>query len=151
MTEKAKNKHLFWAGVLTSVISLMHIGIVLGGPDWYRFFGAGEGMAQQVEAGLALPVITTLIIAFVLAMWALYAFSGAGLIPGLPLQKSVLIVISFIFMLRGLFGIPLVILVDDPYLNELSEKMMFMAVSSLICLGFGFLYIKGTWKLIFAQ
>lgn len=151
MTGKIKNNHLYWAGVLTTIISLMHFGIVLGGPDWYRFFGAGEGMAQQAEAGLALPVITTLIIAFVLAMWALYAFSGAGLIPVLPLQKSVLIATSTIFLLRGLLGIPLVILIDDPYLNELREKMVFMVLSSLICLGFGFLYIKGTWRLIIAQ
>ncbi|WP_194775710.1 hypothetical protein [Pararhodonellum marinum] len=144
MTENQPNRYLYWAGILTAFISVMHIGIVLGGPDWYRYFGAGEGMAQQAEAGLALPAITTLGIALILGIWSLYAFSGAGLIGKLPLLKPVLNIVSGIFLLRGLLGIPFVLFMDHPYLNELQEKMTFMVVSSLICLGFGVLYFLGT-------
>jgi putative oxidoreductase len=143
------NQYLFWAGILTALIALTHIGIVIGGPEWYRFFGAGEGMAQLAEAGFVQPAITTLMIAIILGIWSLYAFSGAGLIGRLPLLKPVLILIMSVFLLRGLFGIPIVMLVDQPYLNELRDKMVFMVVSSLICLGFGILYAKGVWKLIF--
>lgn len=143
------NKYLFWAGIFTTLIALTHVGIVIGGPDWYRFFGAGEGMAQLAEAGLVQPVITTLVIAIILGIWTLYAFSGAGLIGRLPLLEPVLILITSVFLLRSLLGIPLVMLVDHPYLNELRDKMVFMVVSSLICLGFGILYAKGIWKLIF--
>ncbi|WP_373521946.1 hypothetical protein [Aquiflexum sp.] len=145
------NQHLFWAGILTALISITHIGIVIGGPEWYRFFGAGERMAQQAEAGLALPVMITLTIALILGIWAIYAFSGAGLISRLPLLKPVLILITSVFLLRGILGIPMVMLVDHPYLNELRDKIVFMVVSSLICLGFGILYAKGTMKLIFRQ
>jgi putative oxidoreductase len=145
--KKPMNKELFLAGILTAMISFMHIGIVLGGPDWYRFFGAGEGMAQQAEAGLALPIITTLSIAMIMGIWSLYAFSGAGRIRRLPLLRPVLVLITTIFILRGLLGIPLVLVIDDPYLNELEEKMTFMVVSSLICLGFALLYAKGTMRL----
>ncbi|WP_373493109.1 hypothetical protein [Aquiflexum sp.] len=142
------NRQLYWAGILTALIAIIHIGIVIGGPEWYRFFGAGEGMAQQAEAGLALPVMITLMIALILGIWALYAFSGAGEVAKLPLMEPILIIISSIFLLRGLLGIPLVMLIDDPYLNELREKMVFMFVSSLISMGFGILYAKGTRKLI---
>ncbi|WP_197687240.1 hypothetical protein [Aquiflexum balticum] len=105
-------------------------------------------MAQQAEAGMVQPVIITLSIAVILGIWSLYAFSGAGLVGRLPLLKPVLILIMSVFLLRGLFGIPIVMLVDQPYLNELRDKMIFMVVSSLICLGFGILYAKGIWKLI---
>ena len=104
-------------------------------------------MAQQAEVGSLMPVITTLGIALILCIWSLYAFSGAGKIVRLPLLKPVLILISAIFLLRGVFGIPLVVYMDHPYLNELQEKMTFMVISSLICLGFGLLYVKGTMKL----
>ncbi len=137
------NKYLFWAGCLTSIVSFMHVGIVIGGPDWYRFFGAGEGMAQQAEMGLSEPIIVTLSISLILAVCALYAFSGAGLILKLPLMKPVLIAICIVFLLRGLLGIPMVIMMDHPYLNELQAKMTFMIISSIICLLFGSLYLKG--------
>ena len=32
---------------------------------------------------------------------------------------------------------------DHPYLNELTEKIGFMFISSLISLGIGLLYLKG--------
>ncbi|TVP44139.1 MAG: hypothetical protein EA341_17135 [Mongoliibacter sp.] len=141
------NNYLFWAGSLTSIVSFMHVGIVIGGPDWYRFFGAGEGMAQQAEMGMSEPILVTLFISFILAVWALYAFSGAGLIPKLPLMKPVLIAICIVFFLRGLLGVPMVIMMDHPYLNELQAKMTFMVISSIICLGFGYLYLKGIYKM----
>lgn len=143
------NKHLYWAGILTAIIAMTHVAMVIGGAEWYRFFGAGEGMARQAEAGMVQPVIITLSIAVILGIWSLYAFSGAGMIGRLPFLKPVLILISSIFLIRGFLGIPLVILIEHPYLNELKADMTFMVVSSLICLGFGFLYVKGTLKLNF--
>ncbi|PRY90456.1 hypothetical protein [Mongoliibacter ruber] len=137
------NKPLFIAGCMTAAISLMHVGIVIGGPDWYRFFGAGEMMALQAEQGMIEPIIVTLFIALIFAVWALYAFSGAGLIIKLPLLKPILIAICGVFLLRGLAGIPMVLFNDHPYLNELAGKMTFMVISSLICLIFGYLYLKG--------
>ena len=49
-------------------------------------------------------------------------FSGAGIIRPLPLLKPVLVIISMIYIMRGVFGIPIVIYVDHPYLNELARK-----------------------------
>lgn len=39
------------AGSMSFISSLLHIAIILGGPDWYRFFGAGEQMAKMTESG----------------------------------------------------------------------------------------------------
>jgi hypothetical protein len=142
-----KNKLLVIGGVLSVIVSLLHIGIIIGGPAWYRFFGAGEGMAQLAESGSIYPAIITAIIAITLALWALYAFSGAGIINQLPLLKSVLVIISMIYIIRGVFGIPIVIYINHPYLNELEAKMIFMIFSSVISLGSGLFYLIGTMKI----
>lgn len=141
------NQYLTFAGIGSAIASILHIAIIIGGPDWYRFFGAGEGMAQLAENGSFHPIISTSIIAFILAIWSLYAFSGAGIIQKLPLLKPVLIFISMIFIVRGIFGIPLVIILDHPYLNELESKMTFMIFSSIISLTLGLFYLKGYIKL----
>ena len=71
---------LLFGGGLTGVASLLHVAIILGGPDWYRFFGAGERMARLAARGSTYPTVLTASIAVVLGLWTLYALSGAGLI-----------------------------------------------------------------------
>src|SRR5215208_488965 len=65
---------------LSGAASLLHVAIILGGPDWYRFFGAGERMARLAANGSPYPVMVTAGIALVLALWSLYALSGARVI-----------------------------------------------------------------------
>lgn len=140
---KIINRYLVIGGILSAIASLLHIAIIIGGADWYRFFGAGEGMARLAQNGSMYPTIITSIIAAILALWSLYAFSGAGVISRLPLLKIALWIISMIYMMRGLLGIPIVICLDHPYLNELENKMVFMVFSSVISLGIGLLYLIG--------
>lgn len=142
-----KNKLLIIGGILSMAISLLHVAIIIGGPAWYRFFGAGEGMAQLAESGSTYSTLMTAVIAIIFALWALYAFSGAKIVSQLPFLKTVLVGISIIYIVRGVFGIPIVIYMDRPYLNELEEKMMFMIFSSIVSLGCGLLYLFGTIKI----
>lgn len=145
------NRYLVAGGISSAIASLLHIVIIIGGSDWYRFFGAGDGMAQLVENGSTYPAIVTTIIAIILALWGLYAFSGAGVIGQLPQLKLVLGIISMIYIIRGVFGIPIVIYLDYPYLNELEEKMTFMLISSVISLGFGLFYLIGLIQIFIKQ
>ncbi|MDO8345937.1 MAG: hypothetical protein Q7T48_22250 [Cellvibrio sp.] len=135
------------AGWLVFVAALLHVGIIVGGPDWYRFFGAGEPMAVMSEQGLWYPAIVTACIAALLFVWSLYAFSGAGLIRRLPLLKTALLVIGAIFLLRGLLAVPLLFFADSPYMAELKEKMVFMLVTSFLCLLLAVGYLSGVWLL----
>ncbi|CAA9321878.1 MAG: hypothetical protein AVDCRST_MAG89-1678, partial [uncultured Gemmatimonadetes bacterium] len=114
---------LVFGGALTGAAALLHVGIILGGPDWYRFFGAGEQMARLAARGSIYPTIVTAGIAVILGVWALYAFSGAGIIRRLPLLRLALALIAAVFLARGILGVPIVMLVDDPYTNELRAKM----------------------------
>jgi putative oxidoreductase len=134
---------LVFGGALTAAASLLHVGIIVGGPDWYRFFGAGERMAWLAARGSPYPAVVTTGIAVVLGIWALYAFSGAGVIRRLPFMRLALVVIAAIYLARGVLGIPLVMTMDDPYANQLRAKMTFMVVSSAVCVCLGLCYAFG--------
>lgn len=135
------NPWLVAAGVLSALASLLHLAVIAGGPDWYRFFGAGEAMAKAAARGSPMPAIVTLGIAAVLAIWSAYAFAGAGLIPRLPLMRTALVTISAVYLLRGLFLIPAVA-------QGLGGQGMnaFAVWSSVIVLIYGVAYAVGTWR-----
>jgi len=129
---------LILAGWLSLLAAVLHLAVIVGGPDWYRFFGAGEGMAGMAERGMIQPTLITLGIAAVLAIWAAYAFSGAGMIGKLPLLRTGLVVITLIYLARGLLIIPAALMQR--------EINAFGWWSSLIVLGYGVAYLIGTWR-----
>lgn len=140
---------LLSGGLLTGVTSLLHVGIILGGPPWYRFFGAGEAMARAAALGSPIPNRITVGIAALLALWTLYALSGAGIVRRLPFLRLALVLIAAIYLLRGMLGVPVVLFADDPYAREMRARMTFMVVSSAICIYLRFCYAvgaAGVWK-----
>jgi hypothetical protein len=94
----------------------------------------------MAERGSPVPTVMTLGIAAALAVWMLYALSGAGVIRRLPLLRVALVLIAAVYLGRGILGIPLVLLGDDPYADQLQAKMTFMIVTSAICIGLGLCY-----------
>lgn len=134
------NWWLLFGGLVTGVASLLHVGIILGGPEWYRLFGAGERMARLAARGSVYPTIVTAGIAAVLAVWAL---SGAGMVRRLPFLRVALAVIAAIYLARGILGLPAVLLVEHPYAIELRGRLTFMLVSSAICIVLGLCYAAG--------
>jgi hypothetical protein len=124
--------------MLSAAAALLHVAIIFGGPGWYRFFGAGERMAHAAEMGSFRPPLYALGIALVLLVWALYAFSGAGRIGRLPLLRTGLIVISAIYLLRGLAPVPMLILTPE-------RVDGFVLWSSFVVLVYGLCYAVGTW------
>ena len=134
----AANPLLVIGGVLSAIASLLHLGVIAGGPNWYRFFGAGERMARMAERGAMTPTLVTLGIASVLAVWSAYAFAGAGLIPRLPLMRTALVLISAVYLLRGLVLVP-------AFIVNPGGVTPFVLWSSLIVLVYGVAYAVGTW------
>lgn len=134
----AGKKWLILGGILSGLAAILHVAVIAGGPSWYRFFGAGEGMAQAAERGAFFPALITVGIAAMLMVWALYAFSGAGIIRRLPLLRTVLILISAVYLLRAFALVPIMI-----FRPELVDT--FAVVSSLVVLAYGAAYAIGTW------
>jgi hypothetical protein len=90
------------AGIMSASIALLHVAVIFFGGPAYRYFGAGEEMARLAEAGSPVPALITAGITVVFALWATYAFSGAGVIGRLPLLRVGLVTIGAIYTARGL-------------------------------------------------
>jgi len=132
--EDTRNAFLIAGALLSALAAALHVGCIVFGAPWYRFFGAGERMAQMAIAGNWYPTVVTAAIAFVLAMWSLYALSGAGVIRALPLLRLALCGITAIYLLRGLVIVPLVVL---------GKSTPFWWWSSMICLLIGSVHLAG--------
>ena len=127
------NPFLILGAALSAVAALLHVGCIVFGASWYRFFGAGERMAQLAAAGNWRPTLITSGIVLVLAAWSVYALSGAGVVPRLPLVRTALCIITGIYMLRGLAGFPI----------AASSGSAFWWWSSAICLTIGLVHLTG--------
>lgn len=132
----AYNTALVVAACLSAIAALLHVGIIVGGASWYRFFGAGERMASAAAAGRWYPAIVTTGIAIVLALSAAYALAGAGVIQSVPLLKLGLCAITAIYLLRGLAVVPVLVVAR-------SKATPFVIWSSGICLIYGAVHLVG--------
>jgi len=128
---------LLLAGILTGLTSLAHLACIALGAPAFRFMGAGERMARAVEAGRIKPVLVTLGVAAVLALWAFYALSAATLNEPLPLTRPLLVGSSMVFLIRASCF---------PMLRQAfpENSTIFWWLSSGICLATGTLYAWGT-------
>ena len=138
----ARNPGSVWltiGGGLTLAAAVLHVACIIGGAEWYRFFGAGEAMALAAERGESGPALTTLGIVLILTSWSAYAFSGAGRIGHLPLLRTALVIITAIYLLRGLAPIPIALLRPD-------KADAFVLWSSAIVLVFGIVHALGLWR-----
>ncbi|MDP3651498.1 MAG: hypothetical protein Q8R67_07435 [Rhodoferax sp.] len=130
------NTPLLVAACLSAVAALLHVGIVVGGAPWYRFFGAGERMAASAAAGRFYPAVVTSGIATVLALWSAYALSGAGILAPLPQLKLALVVITGIYLVRGLAIVPLLTFAR-------ARATPFLVWSSFVCIFYGAVHLLG--------
>ena len=136
------NIFLVSAGILNAIAAAIHIGCIIFGASWYRFFGAGEQMAVLSERGSVKPTVITSVIVLIFSIWALYAFSAAGLVGKLPFTRTALIVITFIYFSRGLVGLFFIS-------NPIGRSPKFWLWSSVICLLIGaihFIGLKQQWS-----
>jgi putative oxidoreductase len=143
----SEQRWLSWAAWMTAATAVLHLAIIVGGARWYRFFGAGEQMARLAERGSAYPTIVTLGITAILGVWALYGLSGAGVVPRMPLLTPVLWAIAGVFLVRGIAGVPVVLMASGPYAQELRARMGFMICTSAVCVVLGLAYALGAARL----
>jgi signal transduction histidine kinase len=133
---KQVNIFLVVGALLSAIAAILHLLIIVGGPNWYRFFGAGERFAVAAAQGRYYPALVTTGIAAVLSVWSVYALAGAGAIHRLPLLRPVLIGITAIYIVRGVAFAPAV-------LGTGGQLTPFVLWSSAICLGLGIVHLVG--------
>ena len=129
-------------GALSFAVALLHAACIVIGEPAYRYFGAGEGMAQLASHGSPYPALVTagLVVCFV--GFGIYAFSGAGIIRRLPFLRTVLVAIGLLHALRGVGEIvvlQIVVLAIHP-----SMMPVRYAVFSAVALAIGLIHLVGT-------
>lgn len=132
-----KNKLLIIGALCSAFAAIAHLGCIIFGGDWYRFFGAGEQMAKLAEQGHWYPTAVTSAIVIILSVWSLYALSAARVIFRLPFLRLGLCLISAMYLLRGVAFVAIMPLFPD-------NSLTFWIVSSGICLCIGIFYTVGT-------
>ena len=135
-----KQSFIFGA-VLTFLGGLLHIAIIVGGPDWYLASGAGENMATLAKSDSMYPAFVGSILVCIFFGWSLYALSGAGVIRRLPFLKLFLILIAGLCIVRGLYGFFIPLLFNTPYVINLG--VWFWITSSMVWSVIGLFYAAG--------
>ena len=131
-----RNSFLIAGAVMSAIAALAHLGCIVFGASWCRFFGAGEQMAQMALRGHWYPTAVTLAIGSVLLVWSLYALSGAGVIRRLPFVRLVLCAITGVYLLRGVAFLPMLAYFPG-------RSTAFWLWSSGICLAIGVAHLVG--------
>jgi hypothetical protein len=129
------------AGALSAGVAVLHVLILVWGAPAYRYFGAGERMARLALVGSPVPAAITAALAALFALWAAYAFAGAGLIARPPLLRAGLVAIGLIYTARGLAAAPQLFWILTGARPGLPVRYL---VFSLAALATGVLYLAGT-------
>ena len=98
-------------------------------------------LSEMAKQSSSLIMILSFVIALIFAIWAIYAFSGAGWLRPLPLLRTGLVVIGIIYILRSLFmpsEINMVLNEGYPFRFVLYSALSFVA---------GLLYLLGRVKM----
>ena len=133
---ETRNIFLIAGAAASALAAMLHVGCIIFGASWYRFFGAGERMAQMAAAGSWYPIVVTAAIAAMLATWSLFALAGAGVVPRLPFERAALCAITGVYLLRGLVVLPLAAFYPG-------RSTAFWWWSSGICLTIGVIHLVG--------
>jgi hypothetical protein len=138
MSQFAKS-YLIFIGLVASAGAILHVAILFGGPTWYALFGAPEGLVAMARAGNPRAPISCLVIASILAVFAAYAFSGAGIIRRLPFLRLGLASIASVLLLRGLLFAPLILWRPSTLSGICNCRNVdaFIIVTSVICFAMG--------------
>jgi putative oxidoreductase len=130
------NIYLQIGGLFSLAFAVFQISAIFWSQELLIYFGGPVKM--QAEN----PMVYIFVCVFVgalIAICGLYALSGAGKFRRLPSLRTVLVVVTTVFFLRGLLVIPILkILFTSP------EKNVFrFLVFSFVALGIGIIHLVG--------
>lgn len=141
------------AGAAAFLGALLHLAIAVGGPDWYARFGAPPGLVELARQGHWRAPVSCLVIAAILTVFGLYAFSAAGRIRRLRLLVPVLGLTGLVLSLRGMLFIPLILWQPQVLARfcDCRQVDSFIVWTSVLCLSMGLVYLAGAWSVFRAD
>ncbi len=85
---------------------VIHLAAIVGGASWYAFFGAPPAVVASAREGTWLAPVSALVIAALMGICMLYAWSAAGMMRRLPLLRPGLAAMAIVCLLRAVILIP---------------------------------------------
>ncbi len=128
-------------GVASGSLAVLHLLIIIWGGPAYRYFGAGERMAQLADHGSAWPALLTAAVGVMFAAWAAYAFSGAGLLRRIPFLRTALVLIGSAYVVRGALIGPQLLWWFEGYREAVPARQLLFSLLALVT---GLAYLEGT-------
>ena len=110
---------IYLAAAIALVGVVIHVAAIVGGAEWYAYFGAPPPIVESARAGTWLAPVSCAAIAALMALCAAYAFSALGHIRRLPLLRLMLGGMAGVCLLRALILVPLAI--NHPELRNAFE------------------------------
>ncbi|MGA2262738.1 MAG: hypothetical protein ABSH28_15055 [Acidobacteriota bacterium] len=133
-----KNTLLLVGGYFSLAFAVFQVSAVFWPPNAIKYLG---GPAELSQTRPVIYALLCIVVAAIVAVLGLYALSGAGRIVRLPLLRTVITVMTAIYVLRGLLLIPqMPVVIANP-------GLMRFALFSGISLCVGFVHLGGLIKL----
>ena len=134
------NNYLQTGGLFSLAFSIFQVCGIFLPPSVIIYFG---GPVKLQAENPALFGLLCVVLGAIIAVVGLYALSGAGKFKRLPFLRTVLVVVTTVFILRGLFIIPIL-----KFMSAHPESNMFRyLVFSIIALGVGIIHLVGVVRL----
>lgn len=121
---------------MSALVAVLHFACIVIGAPAFRLLGAGDRLAVMAERGHWYPSALALGIGAAFSVCAAYALSAAGVLPPLPMRRTVLGLFTGVLFFRAL-AFPLLRSVF-PW-----NSTAFWLVTSSICLLMGMLHLVG--------
>ena len=122
------NYLLLAGGYFSLAFAAFQVSVIWWSPSAVRYFG---GPAELSMERPILYAVLCLAVSEIVAVFGVYALSGAGKIRRLPLLRTVLIAVTGIYLLRGLLIIP-----QAPVVLKHPGLVRFLVFSAIsLCLG----------------
>ncbi|HZX77593.1 hypothetical protein [Lysobacter sp.] len=114
--ESRPNLPLIAGALLSVAAATVHAACLTYGAPLYRMLGAGDDMVRMAGRGEMLPAAVSLTLAAGIAAAAVYAFSGAGMLRRLPFARTVLCLVTAVYLFRGIgFGVFVPLFPENPF------------------------------------
>ena len=136
------NYLLVVGGCFSLAFAALQISGIWWSPQAIRYLGGPVDLSVKEPA---LYAFLCLAFALIVALFGLYALSGAGQIRRLPLLRTALIIVTLIYLLRGLLVIPQIpVVMRHP-------SLFWFLIFSVISLAVGVVYGAGVLVFISAR
>ena len=139
-SNRTTNIYLQIGGLFLLAFSIFQVCGVFLPPSIIIYFGGPVKLQAENPTLFALLCV---FLAAIIAVIGLYDLSGAGKFRRLPLLRTVLVVVATVFILRGLFIIPILKIM---FAHPESNVFRFL-VFSMIALGVGLIHLVGVIRL----